>query len=86
MKMTNSINKYYFTLFFTTILLIFSITFKESLIQYFLMTAIILFSTFSIEIALNKKYTDIKEKAENGGWLIALINIIVLLAFTFLIF
>ncbi|ARJ50871.1 hypothetical protein [Staphylococcus lutrae] len=84
-----TINDYYFTLIFLTILTIFSISvtsfYSKNIILYIIMSFVILLSTLSTEIALNKKY-GLQEKAKKMMVSIIPINLVIFSVFLFFIF
>ncbi|EGQ4280047.1 hypothetical protein E2E07_11705 [Staphylococcus pseudintermedius] len=89
LKFKTFVNKYYFTLVFTTILALFSLSVTElysrNVALYILMSVIIILSTTAIEIILNKN-NPTKEKAKKMLFTMIPINIIVYTVFLLFIF
>lgn len=87
--MRRFIDKYFFTLNHITTLLLFSLPitdiYKENVMLYILMFMVIIFSTFMLEIHLNKTFT-LKEKGEKFCKSLIPINIVIILVFIIFIF
>lgn len=82
--MKKSLNEYFFTITYATILIIFAFPitdlFTKSLWFYCLLFVVIVGSTFFIERTLNKKYS-LQEKAKKLCYSLVPINIIVIIIF-----
>lgn len=87
--MRQFIDKYYFTLNHITTLLLFSFPitdiYKENVMLYVLMFIVITFSTFMLEIHLNKTFA-LKEKSEKFCKSLIPVNILIILVFIIYIF
>lgn len=87
--MRRFIDRYYFTLIFTTLLIMFSLSltnfFKENLWEYSLLVLVILLSTIVTEYRLNKSHT-LKEKSIKFMKSLIPINIVIFAYFIFFVF